>query len=81
MCQERYRFENWATLVGMDVEIRHTGTNVRSGWVDAAMEDGTALWLAQDGALERKIIEKAEGFSAWGTTCLCGAASGGRRVK
>lgn len=65
MCEERHRCDEWGILVGLHVEIGHGGTFIRSGWVDAAMEDSSALWLAQDGAFERKLFDKAEGFSIW----------------
>lgn len=72
MCQELSCFQDWTILPGMDVEIRQWGVKVRIGRVDVAMEDGTALWLAGNGVYERKMIEKAEGFSAWGSASRCG---------
>lgn len=60
-----YRHTNWFQLIGAFVEIRHNNRTVRSGFVDDAMPDSSALWLAADGIHTRAIFEAAEGYAAW----------------
>ncbi len=58
----------WGPLVGLDVEIRHSGKPVRYGHVDAVTRDDQVLWLRHDGALHRQLFERSEGFEVW-TKC------------
>ena len=60
-----YRQEEWNQLVGAFVEVRNNKRRLRSGLVDAAMPDSSALWLAADGFDGRTLISKAEGFEVW----------------
>lgn len=60
-----YRHEDWSQLVGAFVEIRNDKLCLRSGFVDEAMPDSSALWLAADGFDGRALIAKAEGYEVW----------------
>lgn len=60
-----HRHEEWNQLVGAFVEIRNNNHRLRSGIVDTAMPDSSALWLAADAFDGRTLIEKAEGFEVW----------------
>lgn len=71
MCEEHCLSEDWSVLPGFYVQIRHGFQDFRKGWVEDAMPDGSALWLAQDGPLERKLIAKVEGFTARVAGCTC----------
>ncbi|KQR82460.1 hypothetical protein ASF98_00065 [Arthrobacter sp. Leaf337] len=48
---------NWSLLEGCQVEIRLNGRVIDRGVVDAVTSDGTILWLKQDGATQRRLIE------------------------
>ena len=52
---------DWSNLVGLPVELRQQGKYIRSGVVDAAMPDSSALWLAAHGADDRQMFEAALG--------------------
>jgi hypothetical protein len=56
---------DWSNLVGVPVQLRQHGKNIRSGVVDAAMPDSSILWLAADGADDRQMFEAALGYQAW----------------
>lgn len=71
MCEETCLIDDWSALPGQDVEIRRGAHAVRTGRVEAAMADGSALWLAQDGPLERKMIAKIDGYTVRATRCSC----------
>lgn len=60
-----YRHNEWRQLVGAFVEIRQDYKAVRRGFVDDAMPDSSALWLAADEFHSRAIFEAAEGHVAW----------------
>lgn len=47
---------------GQRVEVKHNGRTVRCGIVAAANEDGSRIWLAQDGVNLRRLFERAEGY-------------------
>lgn len=59
------RYDDWAALVGGPVQIRRFGTVVRTGVVDTAMPDSTALWIQDNGSQPRTSYSKAEGYEAW----------------
>ena len=48
--------------MGTFVEVRRNQQTVRTGMVEEAMPDGSATWIAADGARPRRIFEKSEGF-------------------
>ncbi|WP_461175306.1 hypothetical protein M1D93_20355 (plasmid) [Arthrobacter sp. Z1-9] len=60
-----YRHEEWSQLVGAFVEVRNDKRVLRSGFVDDAMADSSALWLAADGIDGRALITRAEGYEVW----------------
>jgi hypothetical protein len=47
------------------VEVRKDHKFFRTGFVDSAMPDSSALWLALDGPNDRILIAKAEGYEVW----------------
>jgi hypothetical protein len=63
------RHSDWSLLIGAFVEIRKHLQPPRSGFVDDAMADSSALWLAADGAHHRVLVEKAEGYEVWVDPC------------
>ena len=71
-----HRYPSWNRLVGATVEIRQHGEPIRTGTVEAAMPDSSALWLASDGIHPRSMYEAALGYQVWveprelaGTNC------------
>ncbi|MCQ6271450.1 hypothetical protein M8J71_13275 [Pseudarthrobacter sp. R1] len=53
--------DDWASVEGRYIEIYRHGVQIDRGVVDAVTADGTILWLMQDGALPRRIIEQLPG--------------------
>jgi hypothetical protein len=45
------RYIHWRRLIGTTVQIRQNGKIIRTGTVDDAMADSTALWIAGDSSL------------------------------
>lgn len=69
-------YPTWNRLIGAFVEIRQDGRIIRTGFVEDAMPDSTALWLAADGVQPRSMYESAQNYKAWvepqqltGTAC------------
>lgn len=60
-----YRHDDWSHLVGAFVEVRIDKRCLRSGIVDDAMPDSSALWLAADELDGRALVAKAEGYEVW----------------
>lgn len=60
-----YRHNNWSQLVGTFVEVRQNYEAFRSGYVEDAMPDSSALWLAADLDHGRVLIEASEGYQVW----------------
>lgn len=60
-----YHHVDWSQLVGAFVEVRLNNQCLRTGYVDAAMPDSSALWLAADETDSRILIAKAEGYEVW----------------
>lgn len=58
------RITDWTLLHGATIEIRHQGSPVCSGNVDAVTDDGKILWLRPT-AQNRRLFEKAEFYEAW----------------
>lgn len=56
---------NWSRLIGAPVEIRKDFLTVRTGVVDDAMPDSSALWLAADRTHGRTLYAAAEGYHVW----------------
>lgn len=57
----------WNLLINALVEIRHQGKAIRTGIVEDAMPDSSALWLAADAAHPRQMFEAAQGHQVWVT--------------
>ncbi|MFF1253917.1 hypothetical protein ACFVYC_15650 [Pseudarthrobacter sp. NPDC058329] len=69
-------YASWNRLIGAVVEIRRYGQIIRTGTVEAAMPDSSALWLASNGNNPRTMYEASLGYQAWvqpqelaGTSC------------
>ncbi|MBT2523349.1 hypothetical protein [Arthrobacter sp. ISL-28] len=60
-----YRTDQWQSLTGETVEVRLDGEVYHAGLVDAAMPDASGLWIAPEGAFQRKFIDAACGFEIW----------------
>lgn len=60
-----YRHDDWSQLVGAFVEVWLNKQCLRSGYVDDAMPDSSALWLAADEFDGRALIAKVEGYEVW----------------
>ena len=59
--------DQWQSLVGEIVEVWFDGGLYRRGLVDAAMPDGSGLWLAPEAVLHREFIDVSSGFEVWTT--------------
>lgn len=57
----------WSLLINALVEIRHNGKAIRTGFVEDARPDSSALWLTADAANPRQMFEAAEGHQVWVT--------------
>ncbi|MFB8369729.1 hypothetical protein ACFC25_10235 [Pseudarthrobacter sp. NPDC055928] len=53
----------WSTLVGREITVKQGGRLLDQGRVEEATSDGRLLWLMQDGANHRRIIEDLPGRS------------------
>ena len=63
----------WSLLINTLVEIRLHGQVLRTGFVEDAMPDSTALWIAADRHGPRQTFEACEGHQVWVTPQeLCG---------
>jgi hypothetical protein len=60
-----YRHDDWSQLISAFVEVRKDWQHLRYGYVDDAMADSSALWLAAYGMDGRVLISKAEGYEVW----------------
>ena len=59
------RHMEWTLLINTLVEIRFNGQVLRTGFVDDAMPDSSALWIAADHRGPRQIFEACEGHEVW----------------
>ncbi|MDF2051253.1 hypothetical protein [Arthrobacter sp. Cr_A7] len=59
------QYIHWRRLIGTTVQIRHNGSIIRTGTVDDAMADSTALWIAGNAAQPRTMYEAARGIAVW----------------
>jgi hypothetical protein len=57
--------DDWRSLLGMPVQIRHQEVPIRRGIVEDINWDGAAIWLAQEGNLGRMLVHKEEGYQVW----------------
>jgi hypothetical protein len=53
--------DDWTSLIGLNVRIYDRDRFFDAGRVDAVTVDGRVLWLNQDGATPRRIVEKLQG--------------------
>lgn len=60
-----YKHEDWNHLINTPVEIRQHGQTIRTGIVDSAMPDSSALWIAAEAIHPRQIYEAALGYEVW----------------
>lgn len=65
----------WSLLINVWVEIRYYGRVIRTGFVDDAMPDSSALWIAADANDPRQMFEASEGLEVWVTPQDCPPAS------
>ena len=47
------------------VQIRRNGRIIRTGTIDDAMADSTALWIAGDATQPRTMYETVRGIEVW----------------
>lgn len=59
------QYIHWRRLIGATVQIRQHGQLIRTGTVDDAMADSTALWIAGDATQPRTMYEAALGIEVW----------------
>jgi hypothetical protein len=59
------KFDDWASLGSVFVEVRFRGQVVRKGVVDAVTEDSAVLWLAAYGTDSRELFEASAGYEVW----------------
>ncbi|WP_050056901.1 hypothetical protein [Pseudarthrobacter siccitolerans] len=55
----------WNLLINMWVEIRFYGRVIRTGFVDDAMPDSSAIWIAANANDPRQMFEASEGLEVW----------------
>jgi len=53
--------DDWTGLKGRVIEVHEQGQIIDRGAVDSVTADGLILWLAFDGALPRRLVEKLPG--------------------
>lgn len=59
------RVTNWRLLVGHTVQICQGNDILDQGMVEAVTADGTVLWLAQTGSIQRRLVIKERGAGLW----------------
>ena len=57
----------WTLLINALVEIRRNGRVIRTGTVEDAMPDSSALWIAADSSNPRQMFETCQGHQVWVT--------------
>jgi len=57
----------WSLLINTFVEIRLHGQVIRTGFIEDAMPDSSALWVAADRHGPRQMFEACEGHQIWVT--------------
>jgi hypothetical protein len=58
-------YPDWSSLIGATVEIPRNGEIIRTGTVEDAMPDSSALWLPSDSTHSRTMYEAALQYEAW----------------
>ncbi|MHC6231933.1 hypothetical protein ACX5I6_20585 [Arthrobacter sp. MMS24-T111] len=70
------KHDKWSLLINTVVEIRLHGQVLRTGFVENAMPDSSALWIAADRNGPRQMFEACQGHQVWVTPQkLCGELS------
>lgn len=59
------QYIHWRRLIEATVQIPHDGHIIRTGTIDDAMADSTALWIAGDAVQLRSMYEAARGIEVW----------------
>ena len=59
------QYIHWRRLIGATVQIRQHGQIIRTGTIDDAMADCSALWIAGDAVQPRTLYEAARGIEVW----------------
>lgn len=59
------RVTNWRSLVGHTVQIWQGNDILDQGVVEEVTADGSVLWLAQTGAIQRRLVMKERGVGLW----------------
>jgi hypothetical protein len=59
------QYIHWRRLIGATAQIRQHGHIIRTGIIDDAMADSTALWIAGDPVQPRTMYEAARGIEVW----------------
>ena len=57
----------WSKLIDALVEVRHDGRVIRTGIVEDAMPDTSALWVAADANDSRQLFDASQGHQVWVT--------------
>lgn len=60
-CAPWQPIDDWTALTGQDIEVHIHGSVTDRGRVEAVMADGSLIWLMQDGAHSRRVVEKEPG--------------------
>ncbi|MCM0618553.1 hypothetical protein MOD31_21225 [Paenarthrobacter sp. TYUT067] len=53
--------DDWSTIKNQNVVVHTDGKISDRGWVDDVMPDGSILWLINDGASGRRMVENQSG--------------------
>lgn len=62
-----HKHVKWSLLINTLVEIRLHGQVLRIGFVENAMPDSSALWIAADRNGPRQMFEACQGHQVWVT--------------
>ncbi|WP_459791917.1 hypothetical protein [Arthrobacter sp. AD-310] len=62
-----HKHVEWSLLINTYVEIHLHGRVIRTGFVEEAMPDSSALWIAADQDGPRQMFEAAQGHQVWVT--------------
>lgn len=60
-----HKHTDWALLTNALVEIRRHGATIRTGIVDAVMQDSSMVWIAADATHPRQLFEASEDHEIW----------------
>lgn len=62
-----HKHVEWSLLINTLVEIRLHDQVIRKGYVEEAMPDSSALWIAADQDGPRQMFEASQGHQVWVT--------------